>query len=68
MMGMKELGVRDLDSVESRAFRLLSMGRVAKQDADHISQECGKLRKFIMEMEESDGQTISDKATRSAGQ
>jgi hypothetical protein len=67
-MGMKDLGVRDLDLVESRAFRLLSMGRVEKQDADHISQECGKLRQFIMDMEESDGKAIADQAAGAAGQ
>lgn len=65
MMGMKQLGIRDIEAVESRAFRLLSLGRVRKEDADHISSECNKLKGFILEMEESDGRkAVADSEDR----
>lgn len=67
MMGMKKLGVKDIEQVERRAFRLLSLGRINKEDADHISAECSNLTKYIMEMEEFDGsgKTTRDPADRS---
>lgn len=65
MMGMKQLGVRDVNSLRSRAFRLLALERISKDAAEEISQRCDDLQLFIENMEETDGKARRNTAARS---
>lgn len=55
---LKSLGLRDLNSVRSRAIRQLTLGRVWKSDVDKLLDLLNQAEALIVSMDEKEEGTL----------